>query len=104
MDPFNKVLEYLGTFYIVKGDELQYKIDFKMNDKSINGTIMDSDFPILKNNGFSFATLFSYKDGTCFVYGHYKRAYAVRQAINNNGRAYCLKDNKKTQRRLIFKE
>lgn len=39
-----EVNEDLGTFYIVKGDELQYKIDFKMNDKSINGTIMDSDF------------------------------------------------------------
>lgn len=33
-----------GTGYVVKGDELQYKVDLKINDKSINGTIMDADF------------------------------------------------------------
>lgn len=91
MDPFNKVLEYIMAksverCFIHNFDELwEYE------------TIMKSDFPILKNNGFSFATLFTYKDGTCFVYGHYKRAYAIRQAINDNGRAYCLKDNKRIQ-------
>lgn len=58
-------------------------------------TIIKSDFPVLKNNGFSFVTLFTDKNGTCYVYGHYKRAYAIKQAINDNDRVYCLKNNER---------
>lgn len=56
-------------------------------------SIMLSDFPILKDNGFQFAIIFADKFGKCFVYGHYKRAYAVKQAKFSNGKVYNLKTN-----------
>ena len=87
-----------GVGYIIKGDELQYKIDFKINDKSINGTIMDSDFKEigsikLSKDNTGLGCSYNFDNGTYKSEIFYTSKYSdvVKKKSFNNTKTLTLK-------------
>lgn len=58
-------------------------------------SVMKIDLPILKREGYKFASFFEGNECGCFVCGWKQRARAVDHAIRNSGVAFDLNNNKR---------
>ena len=87
-----------GTYYMIDGDKLKYKVDFKINSKNINGVIYDSDFKEIgsiklskDNTGIDFSYNFDNNGNKSEIYYDSKYEDVVLNESYTNNRKLSIK-------------